>query len=426
MQLSYRHLRPRSTMTDSDGLRPPALLRRLTLTLFATAMPLLLTHCAQTESARPATAAVEVEVTQVGTRDVPLVKEWIGTLDGRVNAEIRGQVTGYLMRQAYREGSLVQQGDLLFEIDPRPFQAALNEARGRLAEAESGVRQATANLAQDNARLGKAELDVKRYAPLVKTQAISQEEMDNAVQSRLQAQAAVESSRAAIETARAAVVAAKASVYDAELKLGFTRILSPITGIAGLATIQVGDLVTPVGAPLTTVSTLDPIKAYFTISEQEYLAQQRAGGTAKWANGLELELADGSMYPHKGTFFMADRQVDVGTGALRIAALFPNPGNVLRPGQYGRVRAVMGLRKDAVVVPQRAVVELQGSYQVAVVGSDNKVTIRPVKMGERLSDAWVVAEGLRPGEHVVVEGLQKVRSGVVVNPRMAAAEQGGK
>ena len=413
-------------MTNLDELRHRAKRRRLALTLCAAALPVLLTHCAQTESARPAPAPVEVEVTQVGSRDVPLVKEWIGTLDGRVNAEIRGQVSGYLMRQAYREGSLVRQGDLLFEIDPRPFQAALNEARGRLAQAESGVHQATANLAQDNARLGKAELDVKRYAPLVKNQAISQEEMDNAIQSRLQAQAAVDSSRAAIETARAAVVASKASVYDAELKLGFTRILSPITGIAGLATIQVGDLVTPMGTPLTTVSTVDPIKAYFTISEQEYLAQQRAGGTAKWANGLELELADGSVYPHKGTFFMADRQVDVGTGALRIAALFPNPGNVLRPGQYGRVRAVMGMRKDAAVVPQRAVAELQGSYQVAVVGSDNKVTIRPVKMGERLPDAWVVEEGLRPGERVIVEGLQKVRSGVVVNPKMAAAEQGGK
>ncbi|MCX6636760.1 MAG: efflux RND transporter periplasmic adaptor subunit [Acidobacteria bacterium] len=385
----------------------------------------MLTNCHQPESgATP--APVEVEVAQVAARDVPIVKEWVGTLDGRVNAEIRGQVTGYLLRQAYREGSFVRHGDLLFEIDPRTFQAALNEAKGRLAQAESSVHQAAGNLAQNNARLGKAELDVKRYSPLAKTKAISQEEMDNAIQSRLEAQAAVEASLAGIETAKASVVAAKAAVYDAEVKLGFTSISSPIDGIAGLARIQVGDLVTPAGLPLTTVSTLDPIKAYFTISEQEYLVQQRAGGTSKWAKNLELVLADGSVYARKGTFFMADRQVDLGTGALRIAALFPNPGNVLRPGQYGRVRAVMGVRKDAPVVPQRAVIELQGSYQVAVVGSDNKVTIRTVRMAERSGSLWVVEEGLRPGERVIVEGLQKVRSGAVVNPKSAAADAGGK
>jgi membrane fusion protein (multidrug efflux system) len=389
----------------------------------------LLTSCRQPGSGAtpaPAPAPVDVEVAQVAARDAPIVKEWVGTLDGRVNAEIRGQVTGYLLRQAYREGSFVRRGDLLFEIDPRPFQAALNEAKGRQAQAESGVQQAAGNLAQNQARLGKAELDVKRYAPLAKTKAISQQEMDNAVQSRLEVQAAVEASLAGIETAKASVVAAKAAVYDAEVKLGFTSISSPIDGIAGLARIQVGDLVSPAGLPLTTVSTLDPIKAYFTISEQEYLAQQRAGGPDKWAKNLDLVLADGSVYARKGTFFMADRQVDVGTGALRIAALFPNPGNVLRPGQYGRVRAVMGVRKDAAVVPQRAVIELQGSYQVAVVGGDNKVTIRTVRMAERSGSMWVVEEGLRPGERVIVEGLQKVRSGAVVNPKTAAANASGK
>jgi membrane fusion protein (multidrug efflux system) len=241
----------------------------------------------------------------------------------------------------------------------------------------------------------------------------------------LEAQAEVESSLAGIETAKASVVAAKATVYDAEVKLGFTKIASPIDGIAGLAKIQVGDLVTPAGG-LTTVSTVNPIKAYFTISEQEYLVQQRAGGPDQWARNLELVLADGSVYANKGTFFMADRQVDVGTGALRIAALFQNPGNVLRPGQYGRVRAVVGVRKEAAVVPQRAVTELQGSYQVAVVGNDNKVAIRTVRMAERTGSMWVVEEGLRPGERVIVEGLQKVRSGVVVNPRTAAADAGGK
>ncbi|HTQ55845.1 MAG TPA: efflux RND transporter periplasmic adaptor subunit [Bryobacteraceae bacterium] len=362
----------------------------------------------------------------VTQRDVPTVREWVGTLDGYVNAEIRGQVMGYLLRQAYKEGAFVRKGDLLFEIDPRPFQAALNEAKGRLAQAQSSVQQAEGNLAQAKARLGKAELDVKRYAPLVKTKAISQEEMDNAVQSRLEAQASVDASVAAIETAKASVVAAQAAVYDAEVKLGFTKISAPVEGIAGLARIQVGDLVSPTGNPLTTVSTVNPIKAYFTISEQEYLAQQRAGGPDRWARNLELVLADGSVYAHKGSFYMADRQVDVGTGALRMAALFPNPGNVLRPGQYGRVRCVMGVRKGAAVVPQRAVMELQGAYQVAVVDAQSKVTMRAVRVADRLGSLWVVEEGLQPGERVIVEGLQKVRTGVVVIPKMLAAEPAGK
>jgi membrane fusion protein (multidrug efflux system) len=408
-------------------LRERAEFPRLLCYLFAGTVAVSLTNC---QSTGPVAAGppppVDVEVAQVVARDVPTVKEWIGTLDGRVNAEIRGQVSGLLLRQAYREGSFVRRGELLFEIDARPFEAALNEAKGRLAQVEASVQQAAANLAQSKARLGKAELDVKRYAPLVKTKAISQEEMDNATQSRLEAQAAVESSQAAIDTAKASVAAAKASVVDAEVTLGFTRIASPIDGIAGMARVQVGDLVTPTGAPLTMVSTVDPIKAYFTVGEQEYMAQQRAGGPAQWARNLELVLADGSVYAHKGTFFMEDRQVDVGTGALRVAALFPNPGNVLRPGQYGRVRAVVGVRKGAAVVPQRAVTELQGSYQVAVVGDGNKVTIRTVRMGERSGSMWVVEEGLRPGERVIVEGLQKVRSGVVVNPKMSAADAGGK
>jgi membrane fusion protein (multidrug efflux system) len=412
MQLSHSHARPGGTQS-----------RRLVL--FVAAVLILPTGCGRPVPARPPGAPVDVQVATVTTQDVPVVKEWVGTLDGRVNAEIRGQVTGYLLRQVYREGSFVRQGELLFEIDPRPFEAVLNEARGRLAQAESSVQQAIGNLAQNQARLGKAELDVQRYTPLVATKAISQQEMDNAVQGRLEALAAVESSQAAIETARAAVAAAKAAVNEAEVRLGFTRILSPIDGIAGLARIQVGDLVSPSGIPLTTVSTVDPIKAYFSVSEQEYLAQQRAGGASRWAQKLELVLADGSLYGRPGTFFMEDRQVDLGTGTLRIAALFPNPGNVLRPGQYGRVRAVLGVRKGAALVPQRAVTELQGSYQIAVVGEDNKVTIRPVRMGERSGSLWVVEEGVQPGERVIVEGLQKVRSGVTVNPRPAAGAAAG-
>jgi membrane fusion protein (multidrug efflux system) len=367
----------------------------------------------------------EVVVATVTQRDVPIVKEWVGTLDGYVNAEIRGQVTGYLLRMAYREGAFVRRGDLLFEIDRRPFEAALNEAKGRLAQSESAVHQAEGLLAQNRARLGKTELDVKRYAPLVKTRAISQEEMDNATQSRLEAQAAVEASTAAIETAKASVAAARAAVYDAEVKLGFTNISSPVDGIAGLARIQVGDLVNPGGLPLTTVSTVNPIKAYFTMGEQEYLAQQRAGGPDRWGRNLELVLADGTVYGHRGTFFMSDRQVDIGTGALRIAALFPNPGNVLRPGLYGRVRSVAGVRKGASVIPQRAVTELQGTYQVAVVDAENKVVIRPVKMADRLGSLWVVEDGVQPGERVIVEGLQKVRTGMTVSPKAAVAPASG-
>jgi membrane fusion protein (multidrug efflux system) len=398
---------------------------KLTLAVVAA----LLAGCRRAEPVRATPGPLVVEVAVVGMRDVPIVKEWVGTLDGRVNAEIRGQVTGYLMRQAYQEGAFVRKGQPLFEIDPRPFEAALNEARGRLAQSESSVQQAVGNLAQARARLGKAELDVKRYTPLAKTKAISQEEMDNAVQSRLEAQAAVEAAQAAIEAAKSNVEAAKAAVYDSEVKLGFTKVTAPIDGIAGLARIQVGDLVSPSGIALTTVSQVDPIKAYFTLSEQEYLAQQRTGGPGQWAKNLELVLADGSVYGQRGSFFMADRQVDLATGALRMAALFPNPGNVLRPGQYGRIRAVMGVRRGAPIVPQRAVMELQGAYQLAVVGNDNKVEIRTVKMGERQGSEWVVDDGARPGERVVVEGLQKVRSGVTVNPTASPAasqKPGGK
>ena len=369
----------------------------------------------------------DVEVAQVETRDVPVVKEWVGTLDGRVNAEIRGQVTGYLMRQVYREGAFVRKGELLFEIDPRPFQAAVNQAKGNLAQAQGALLQARGNLAQNQARLGKAELDVKRYAPLAKTHALSQEEMDNASQSLLEARAAVETSNAAIEAAKAAVTAAQAAVEDAELRLGFTRITSPVDGIAGLATVQVGDLVAPSGPVLTMVSTVDPIKAYFTDSEQEYLAAHRepaAGNPGIWSRGLELILADGSVYPRKGTFFMTDRQVDVRTGALRMAALFANPGNVLRPGQYCRVRAVTGVRTAAPVVPERAVGELQGIWQVAVVGEGNRVAMRNVRMGVHIGSLWVVEDGLQPGERVIVEGLLKVRTGVVVNPKPAATGAG--
>jgi membrane fusion protein (multidrug efflux system) len=377
-----------------------------------------------------------VEVAQVDRQDVPIYSEWIGSLDGMVNAEIRAQVTGYLLRQNYKEGSFVRKGQLLFEIDSRPFQATLDQANGDLAKAQAQLAQANSQLLQAQAQLAQAEagqvrtqLDVDRYTPLAKEKAITTQEYDNSVQSNIAAKAQVKAANAGVETAKSAIVAAnaaveaaKATVKTAELNMSFTQITSPIDGVAGIASAQVGNLIQPNGGALTTVSTLDPIKAYFTLSEQEYLAYTRRDSIQhKWgagAKGLELELvlADGSTYTQKGKFFVADRQVDQKTGAIRLAGIFPNPGNTLRPGQYARVRAITSMRDDALLVPQRAVTELQGSYRVAVVGDGNKVSIRPVKVGPRIGAMWVIEDGLKPEERVVAEGTQKVRPDAAVNP----------
>lgn len=359
-----------------------------------------------------------VEVVQVEQKDVPIYGEWIGTLDGFVNADVRAQVTGYLMQQAYQEGAFVKKGQLLFQIDPRPFQAALDQAEGQLA-------QATAQLANAKAVQGRTQLDVNRYTPLAKEQAASQQDLDNAVQNNLAALATVATDVAQIKTAQAALETAK-------INLDFTRLIAPIDGIAGQAQLQVGALVSQASPPVTTVSTVDPIKVFFTVSEQQYLTFRRkwypteaSREAADKALHLQLILADGSTYPSEGTFSFADRQVDVGTGAIRLAALFPNPGNILRPGGYGRVRATVRTQKDALLVPQRAVSELQGSYQVAVVDAENKVSIRPVQVGDTVGNDWVITEGLKPGERVVAEGVQKVRSGMQVNPKPFAAETKG-
>jgi RND family efflux transporter MFP subunit len=377
-----------------------------------------------------------VEVAEVEQQDVPIHSEWIGTLDGMVNAEIRAQAPGYLRTQRYTEGSFVRKGQLLFEIDPRPFQAALDQARGELAKAEGQVTQANGQLSQASAQLmqaeanqGKTRLDVDRYTPLAKQKAITDQEFDNAVQANLAAKAQVEAARAGVETAKAAIVAAKAAVEasraavaKAELDLGFTRITSPIDGIAGIAQAQVGNLINPTSGALTTVSTVDPIKVYFTLSEQEYLNHTRRHPTlGAWDPAgkkleLELVLADGTTYSQKGRFFVADRHVDQKTGAIRLAGVFPNPGNTLRPGQYGRVRAVTNMKMGALLVPQRSVSELQGGHRVAVVGSDNKVSIRPIKVGDRIGAMWIIEDGLKSGERVVAEGVQKVRPDAVVNP----------
>ena len=355
-----------------------------------------------------------VEVVQVQQENVPIYGEWIGTLDGLVNADVRAQVTGYLLKQGYQEGSFVKQGQLLFQIDPRPFQAALDQAQGQLA-------QAKAMLANAQAVQRRTELDVERYTPLVKEQAASQQDLDNSVQNNLAALATIETAKAQIKTYDAAVETAK-------INLEFTRLVAPIDGIAGQAQLQVGALVSPSSGVVTSVSTVDPIKVYFTVSEPQYLDWRRRFPTeasrveADKKLKLQLVLADGSSYPHDGTFYFADRIVNESTGAIRIAGLFPNPNNVLKPGGYAKVRAVIRTDPGALLVPQRAVSELQGGYQVAVVGADNKVSIRPVTVGAQVDRRWVIASGLNPGDKVVVEGVQKVRTGVQVNPKPFSAE----
>src|SRR5467141_4988304 len=316
-------------------------------------------------SGAPSGSSLEVEVVPVGQKDVPIFGEWIGTLDGFTNADVRAQVTGYLLRQGYQEGAFVRKGQLLFEIDPRPFQAALDQAEGQLA-------QAKAALANAHAVQGRTELDVNRYVPLAKEQAASQQDLDNAVQNNMAA-------KATVATAVAQIKSAEAAVETAKINVDFTRLIAPIDGIAGQAQLQVGALANPSSGPVTSVSTVDPIKVYFTVSESEYLDWNRRFPTetsreaADKSLRLKLILADGSIYPRDGAFYFADRQVNQSTGAIRIAALFPNPGNILRPGGYGRVRTAVRVQKDALLVPQRAVSELQGGYQVAVVDGENKV-----------------------------------------------------
>jgi len=363
-------------------------------------------------------ALPEVEVLQVQQEDVPVYGEWIGTLDGLVNADVRAQVTGYLQKQGYEEGRFVKQGQLLFQIDPRPFSAALGQAEGQLA-------QAKAALANAQAVQRRTELDVERYTPLVKEQAASQQDLDNAVQNNLAALATIETAKAQIKTYEAAVETAR-------INLEFTRLVSPIDGVAGQAQLQVGALVSPGSGIVTSVSTLDPIKAYFTVSEAQYLEWRQRFPTeaSRWEADkklrLQLILADGSTYPHEGSFYFSDRQINETTGAIRLAALFPNPNYILKPGGYAKVRAVIRRQEGALLVPQRAVSELQGGYQVAVVDAENKVNIRSVTVGAQVGRRWVIASGLNPGERVVAEGVQKVRTGLRVNPKPFATEGMGR
>ncbi|MGA8875546.1 MAG: efflux RND transporter periplasmic adaptor subunit [Candidatus Korobacteraceae bacterium] len=339
----------------------------------------------------------EVQVAQPIQRDVPVHNEWVATLDGYVNAEIHPQVSGYIIRQDYKEGSVVRKGQVLFEIDPRPFQATLDRAKGELAQAE--------------ALLAKSALDVDRDTPLVAQKAIPKAQLDTEIQAKLAAEAAVASSKAAVERA--------------ELDLGWTKVTSLVDGIAGIAEVQMGNLVGP-NSHLTSVSQVDPIKVYFPVSEQEYLRAKKLSSSGQqmdlFDSSPELILADGTVYPHKGKILLADRQVDINTGTIRLIAAFPNPGNILRPGQYGRVRIETGMKKNALLVPQSAVKEIQGGYEVALLGPDNKAIIRPVKAGEKVGTMWVIGDGLTSGDQVVVEGVSKVKDGTPVVPKSVNVE----
>jgi membrane fusion protein (multidrug efflux system) len=350
--------------------------------------------CSKKASSTEAAQPPSVQVAPVVQKDVRISSEWVATLDGYVNAQIQPQVTGYLIKQNYHEGSFVHQGDVLFEIDPRPFQADLDRAKAQLAQAE--------------AQLGNAALNVKRDIPEAAAKAIPQSQLDSDTQTELAAKASVKAGQAAVE--------------QAELNLGFTKVRSLISGIAGIAQVQVGNLVTP-STVLAGVSQVNPIKAFFPISGDEYLriAGKIGSGTVNLLSKsspipLQLILSNGSTYEHSGKILFADRQVDAQTGTIRIAGEFPNPGNVLRPGQYGKVRATTQLRKGALLVPQRAVSELQGSYQVAVVDSSNKVSIHNIEVGDRVDSLWVVNKGLNPGDRVVAEGALKVKDGSTVTP----------
>ena len=358
--------------------------------------------CSKITNAAPTAPPLTVEVATVMQQDTPIYSEWIAVLDGYVNAQIQPHVTGYIIKQNYKEGSVVRKGDVLFEIDPRPFKAALDQAKAQLAQSE--------------AQLGKAKLDVERDTPLAQARAIAQGQLDTEVQARLGAQAQVD--------------AAKAYVEQAELNLEWTKVTSLVTGIAGIAQVQIGNLVGP-NSILTSVSQVDPIKAYFTVSENEFTDFHRRFPTEATVEEqrrripLQLILTDGSAYEQSGRISFADREVNPATGAIRIAALFPNANNLLRPGGFGRIRLSVRSHEHALLVPQRAVIELQGSYQIAVVGDDNKVSIRPVMVGERVGKSWIVNEGVKPGERVIVEGLLKVRDGATVKPVSAAAAKTG-
>ena len=367
-----------------------------------------LVGCTSKPPAAPPPQALPVSVVELEPRDVPISGEWVGTLDGYINAQIQPQANGYLIKQNYREGAQVYKGQVLFEIDPRPFQAALAQAQGQLAQAKGQVAQA-------QAQLGLSEINVKRDTPLAQARAIAQSQLDNDTQQKAQQEASVQS-------AQASVAAAEAAVANAKLNLGFTQVRSLISGVAGQATLQVGNLVNTQSI-LTSVSQLNPIKAYFSISDSEYLAlvqRTRDGGGDLLKNAssvpLTLTLSNGDAYPLKGHIAFVDRQINAQTGAIRIAASFPNPGSVLRPGQFGRITAETQLRHNALLIPQVAIQELQGLQQAYVVGPDGKAHLVTLKLGPQVGTSWLVEDGVAPGAKVITDNLQKLGEGVPVSP----------
>ncbi len=442
---------------------------RLTGVLLVAVVTVAAAACGDSSRAAGPPPTPVVKVTPVVEQDVPIAFEYVGTLVGYINAQIRARVSGHLVSQNYKEGSLVKSGDLLFQVDSRPFQTAADQAEAKLRLAESQlsqaqaqvsasqaqVEQAAAKVVQDEAQVTRAEatqrqteLDVGRYTPLAQRGSVSQQELDNAVQSNLanlaavaaaraavlnsrasvsQARAALEKAQADVKTQEANIAAARAALEDARLNLGYTHVASPIAGIAGFRGANIGDFVGPTDStPLTTVSQVDPIYAEFPVSEQRALAVFRrwdADPRAPRDIELELILADGSVYPSRGRAAALDRQVDVTTGTVLARGVFPNPGNVLRPGQYAKVRAVVEVRKNALLIPQRAVQDVQGVHQVAVIRSDDTVDVRPVKVDARFGALWIVTEGLKTGDRVVVEGGDRVRPGQKVRLESSAAAE---
>jgi membrane fusion protein, multidrug efflux system len=361
----------------------------LTRTLPCFVPLLLLAVCAgcSSNAEKPTPPPPGVTVARVTQKDVPVVQEWVGTTVGNVDADIRPKVEGFLVARLYTEGSFVKQGQAMFQLDKRQAQAA--------------VEQATGNIERARAALAQAQIDVRRFTPLVAQRAVSQSELDKA--------------QSAERAATAAVAADQAVLDNAKLNLGWTTVTAPISGIAGVAKVAIGDLMTPTTS-MTTISNVNPIYVDINIAEQDYLRFAREKQKGSNANDLQLILGDGTTFPHRGRVLFVNREVDSRTGTIQVRGSFPNPDNLLRPGQYARIRATTALLKSAMLIPQAAVSELQGVYQVGVVGADNKVTIKAVKLGPQYADMWVVDSGLQPGDNVIVEGLQRVRGGMTVAP----------
>jgi membrane fusion protein (multidrug efflux system) len=372
---------PSNTRVVCSSSRHPSQLLFASLLLLAP-----LAGCSSKED-KPAPPPPGVTVTPVVKKDVEIQQEWVGSMLGNVDADIRPKVDGFLLKQLYAEGSYVKKGQPLFELDSRQAQASVEQAKGKLELARASLAQ--------------AQIDVKRYTPLVAQRAISQAELDKALSMERAAKAEVDANQAVLD--------------NANLNLGWTTVTSPISGIAGISKVGVGDLMTPITV-MTTISNVEPINIDFSIAEQDYMRFRRDKSGRAAGQSLQLILGDGTVYPHRGRALLVNREVDSRTGTIQVRAEFPNPGNILRPGQYARIRAVTEVRKDALLIPQRAVAELQGVYQVGLVGPDNKVTVKAVNLGPQVADAWIVESGLQVGDNVIVDGLQRIRNGMTVAP----------